>query len=601
MSTGLEPLALLATGVHAQPGVYALLLGSGVSTGAGMPTGWGVVQALVRRIAGATHTTDPAAVDAAVADPDGWWDEHGDGQPLGYSNLLAALGATPAARRAQLAGFFEPTEEDLESGLKVPSAAHRAIAQLVKRGYVRVILTTNFDRLLEKALDDAGVPPQVLSRPENLGGLTPLPHAPVTVIKLHGDYADLDMRNTLEELSSYPPEWDALLDRVLDEYGLVISGWSAEWDKALVGAIERIRSRRYPLYWDSRSSNGPTATGLLAQHGGTVVPAASADALFAGLVERIDALERLAEPPLSTAMAVTRLKRYLPDPIRRIDLYDLVTGAADVAAAAVRGASTAPITGGDTGQHMQDLYAGYLRDTEPLLALLTAGVFHDRDRTHTDLWVDCVQRLLQARTAPTGTFNEAVDAARHYPALLAMRSAGMLAGHLGRDDVLFELLTTPTWRRPFGASERLPAYQVLNEYDVAPAGVVNAMPRWGGAAGWRYPPSHLLRADLREPLRSYLPDDEDYETAADRYEYAVALLRHSMPSPWAGQSWAYPGEFIGERRWFGGELPAVTDFLRRARAADDSWPWWSVVGGADNLETYVHELTEALRNMRVRG
>jgi hypothetical protein len=68
------------------------------------------------------------------------------------------------------------------------------------------------------------------------------------VIKLHGDYADLEMRNTIDELSTYPPELDTLLDRVLDEYGLIISGWSADWDKALVAAMERLKSRRYPLY-----------------------------------------------------------------------------------------------------------------------------------------------------------------------------------------------------------------------------------------------------------------------------------------------------------------------------------------------------------------
>jgi hypothetical protein len=36
----LDPTVMLATSVHAQPGVYALLLGSGVSTGAGILTGW---------------------------------------------------------------------------------------------------------------------------------------------------------------------------------------------------------------------------------------------------------------------------------------------------------------------------------------------------------------------------------------------------------------------------------------------------------------------------------------------------------------------------------------------------------------------------------
>ncbi len=147
---------MLATSVHSQPGVYALLLGSGVSTGAGIPTGWGVIQALVRRLAAATEPHDPDAADRAAQDPDGWWSDHGDGNPLGYSNLLAAVAPTPAARRGLLAGFFEPSEDDAEAGFKVPGPAHRAIADLAKRGLVRVILTTNFDRLIERALEDAG-------------------------------------------------------------------------------------------------------------------------------------------------------------------------------------------------------------------------------------------------------------------------------------------------------------------------------------------------------------------------------------------------------------------------------------------------------------
>ncbi len=601
MTNALDPLALLATGMHTQPGVYALLLGSGVSTGAGIPTGWGVVQALVSRIATATHHDHVSALNAAREDPERWWTEHGDGEPLGYSNLLAGLGSTPATRRALLAGFFQPSEEDVAAGLKVPSAAHRAIAELIKHGYVRVVLTTNFDRLLEKALEDAGVSPQILSRPEAVAGLTPLPHAPATVIKLHGDYADLDMRNTLEELSAYPPEWDTLLDRVLDEYGLLVSGWSADWDKALVAALERTRSRRYPLYWDSRSSSGATATRLLAQHRGTVVPAASADALFAGLLERVDALERLAEPPLTTAMAVTRLKRYLPDPLRRIDLHDLVMDTTERTVTVPRTTSSRPMKGSDVGQRLQDLYATYLNATEPLLALLTAGVFHDRSRIHTDMWVDVIQHLLQARTVPNGAFNETIECAKHYPALLAMRAAGILAAHLGRDDVLLGLLMKPSWREPFGRQDHRPAYEVLNEYRIAPAEAVNSMPRWNGQR-WLYPPSHLLRADLREPLRTCLSNDDDYRAACDLYEYLLAVLLHSVPAPYGGSSIS-PGEFIGELRdWTpDGRRRAEAEFLERAGKAPDDWPWWPIVGGRANAQSYVSELSDALNAMRRHG
>jgi SIR2-like domain len=206
---------------------------------------------------------------------------------LGYSSLLGALAPTPGARQALLAKFFEPSDSDLEQGLKVPSTAHKELAQLVKDGFVRVILTTNFDRLIERALDDAGASTQVISRPDAVDGMTPLDHARSTLIKLHGDYTDLGMRNTLDELSEYPAKWDDLLERIFSNYGLLVCGWSADWDRALVAAIERSPTRRYPLYWDSRSSKGSSAQELLAARSGIGVPASSADELFVQLRERI--------------------------------------------------------------------------------------------------------------------------------------------------------------------------------------------------------------------------------------------------------------------------------------------------------------------------
>lgn len=122
-----------------------------------------------------------------------------------------------------------------------PARRTRAIAELVKRGFVRVILTTNFDRLTEQALEAAGVSPQDIARPEAINGMAPLAHSPATVIKLHGDYKDLGSRNTPGELGEYPTEWTRLLDQVFDEYGLLISGWSADWDNALVAALEGAR------------------------------------------------------------------------------------------------------------------------------------------------------------------------------------------------------------------------------------------------------------------------------------------------------------------------------------------------------------------------
>ena len=47
----LDPALSLALTMHASKGVYALLLGSGVSKTASIPTGWDVVLDLIRKVA----------------------------------------------------------------------------------------------------------------------------------------------------------------------------------------------------------------------------------------------------------------------------------------------------------------------------------------------------------------------------------------------------------------------------------------------------------------------------------------------------------------------------------------------------------------------
>jgi hypothetical protein len=60
-----EPILSLAMSMYSIPGVYALLLGSGVSRGAQIPTGWEVVQDLCQ--APATMKGEDC-VDVATAD-----------------------------------------------------------------------------------------------------------------------------------------------------------------------------------------------------------------------------------------------------------------------------------------------------------------------------------------------------------------------------------------------------------------------------------------------------------------------------------------------------------------------------------------------------
>lgn len=594
----LSPAVMLATSMQAQPGVYAVLLGSGVSTGAGIPTGWGVVKDLVRRVAVADAPEDQGSHAAALADPEAWWAAHHGGD-LGYSTLLATLAPTAPVRQGLLAGYFESSEDDQAARPKVPSKAHEALAQLVKRGVVKVIVTTNFDRLTERALEAAGVSPQVIARPEAMAGMAPLAHAVATVIKLHGDYLDLGSRNTPEELESYPEQWRTLLRQVFNEYGLLVSGWSAEWDTGLVAALQAAESRRYPLYWDSRSSRGDTAKQLLALRGGQVIDSASADRLFKGLLASVEALDRLAEPPLTTAIAIARLKRYLPDPVRRLDLHDLVMSVTDRVATAV---AQQTVTGTPVSADLlQSVYQDQTMATRPLLDLVVTGVWHDPDGQHDQLWIDVLQRLVDAGTSPLSSGTTGLMEARLLPALLTMSAAGVAAVRRNRDAVLIQLLTQVMGRSRMGTSDTMPAAQLLHVNRVLEDSWVNALPRWGGGSGWYFPGSHLLKEDLRDVFTDLISNDSDYVECFHGMEYRTGLVQQATQNV-LGAYKAAPGEFIGERAWSWDDrqVPLAEAAFRSAATTSRRWPWDDFFGGPDKLEQAVASYQELLHYYRQR-
>ncbi len=285
---GVDSRVMLANVVHAAPGVYAVLVGSGMSSAAGVPTGWQVVQDLIRKIALA-EGVDPAEVED---DPEAWWAKQGRPNPR-YDTLLPALAPTDAARQALLRRYFE----SMPDGTQVqPTQGHHLLAALAASDKVRIIVTTNFDRLIERALDQAGVAPQVISHTDALSGMTPLVHARTTVIKLHGDYLSLGLRNTKDELARYPEEIRALLDRVFDDYGLIVVGWSAEYDTALVEALESAPSRRYPTFWATFHGDlKEPARRLIAHRQACVIDTAGADEFLDDLVQKVIRLDQVAQ------------------------------------------------------------------------------------------------------------------------------------------------------------------------------------------------------------------------------------------------------------------------------------------------------------------
>ena len=383
----IDPVHALAFSVQSNRGVYALLLGSGLSRASGIPTGWEITLDLVRKLAN-VHGDNPDPT------PESWYQEKYGKEPE-YSDLLDQLTRTPAERQQLLRGYFEPDEQEREEGRKQATEAHHAIAALAVQGYIRVILTTNFDHLIENPLREAGVEPTVLSSRDQIHGALPLIHTQCCVIKLHGDYLDTRIRNTQSELQTYPPEFDSLLDQVLDEFSLIVCGWSAEWDQALRNSIYRCPSRRFATYWAARGQPEKEAMRLIRHRDADVVSIDGADNFFQTLREYVEAVEEFSRPhPLSTEATVAAMKRYLSEHRYRIQLADLVDDAVRKIVERVSGedfsAKAAYPSGESFASRVQSVEAGRLEFLGRLFSVLIQDVNRQRVPAFLSLVVRCL-------------------------------------------------------------------------------------------------------------------------------------------------------------------------------------------------------------------
>lgn len=572
-----EPPLALALAMRATPGAYVLLLGSGVSRAAGIPTGWEIVLDLLRQIA-------PNGATMAPAELEGWYRQEFGADP-DYSDLLEKVAQTAHERRERLRAYFEPTEDERAEGLKAPTAAHRAIARLVARGYIRVIVTTNFDQLLETAIRDEGVAPAIISTTDMVKGAMPLQFERVTIVKIHGDYLDTRIRNTPSELEAYDAPMDALLDRIFDEYGLVVAGWSATWDPALRAAIMRAPNRRFSTYWTQRGTPTDEARAVIEHRQAKFVEIASADEFFVKLEESIASLEQLdAGPPMTKAVAVATVKRYVLHPESRIRLHDLVMQEVE----RVRERAMDVIPRSDPNEERFKTALAQLESATETLAHMLAVGAHWGGSEHHALWRKALERLASI-PRPDGAVFDVWSKLRKYPAQLAFYAAGVSA--LSNKETLASLLLEPRIHEDFNAPKAITT--ALHLYAAVDAGIARAFLKTPDGATYHTPVSDRIAAVIRETVREIVPEDSDYYDAFDRFELLVALVAVYAEGG-SGDGWFPLGRVTWRRRTgSGSRRDPLAQLDAEVQREGDNWFLMQHPAFRPSLE----DLVESLKRM----
>jgi hypothetical protein len=195
------------------------------------------------------------------------------------SHLDGRFGLPTCGDPGEYAAAFEavfPAESDRRSYIEEavrrgsPSFGHRVLAALIATRQVPCLFTTNFDPLIERAtvVADELQPPEEqahlvvaaldsVDRAERCLRESAWP----LLVKLHGDYQSVDLKNTAAELQAQDAQLRQVLIGACNRFGLIVIGYSGR-DVSVMSALSSAAGGDSPfpagVRWVSRSSDPPS-------------------------------------------------------------------------------------------------------------------------------------------------------------------------------------------------------------------------------------------------------------------------------------------------------------------------------------------------------
>ena len=476
-------------------------------------------------------------------DPERWYHD-AVGKAPEYDDLLGSLAIEPAERQRLLRSYFETNEQEREEGLKQPTAAHRSIAKLASRGFIKVIITTNFDDLMERALGEENVNSMPLHSADQIREAPPLVqlfNMGCCVLKIHGDYRYLPIRNTTSELEEYPPEINQFLDRVFDEFGLIVCGWSAKWDVALRSALLRCPSRRYTTYWTHIDEQNSEAQEVINARRARLIPIADADTFFDSVQQRIDSLEGSPKSrPPTEATTVEKLKGYLSEPRYRLQLDDLVNSEVDQVINATS-TPTFPLQGTPVPakESITARVRAYDAACSTLLAMAPIGGYWVEEY-HFPTWQRALQRL---STIPLADGNVLWLSLRKYPGTLLLYTLGL--GAVSSDQLQFlSHMFSSTVHDANGETQSVVQVIASLFLDVAKIVPRHSEDFLEGMERHYVPLNDWIHAALRRFTENIIPSKGQYDLVFDRLELLFALGYAYRDTGRTNMYWAPFGAFV---------------------------------------------------------
>jgi len=238
-------------------------LGAGASAAAGIPTAYHLIWRF-KQMMYCSEQHVPVQACSDLGDPvlqrrlQQYFDGKGTFPPRGsdeeYASYFEAAIPNEGDRRRFLEGLL------LGASL---SYGHIALAALMRMGKVRITWTTNFDPLIEDAVNlvygsTGRLVIATLDAPHLATVAIREERYPI-VVKLHGDFRSRRLKNTGQELRGQDSELRKHLVETCSRFGLAVIGYSGR-DESVMEAVEEVAGKKgfpFGLFWFHRADSPP--------------------------------------------------------------------------------------------------------------------------------------------------------------------------------------------------------------------------------------------------------------------------------------------------------------------------------------------------------
>ncbi|KHE93379.1 MAG: SIR2 family protein [Candidatus Scalindua rubra] len=214
---------------------YDLFLGAGASVSSGIPSGRDLVWHFKREIFCLERDIHPSKFRDLQIESNrkliqSFFDERGDNDiDNPYSHYFEECYPDPLVRKE----FLTNRVRD-----KKPSIGFLCLAALVESKKLNVVWTTNFDDLIEKAVNSLNFTSCSIISPENASSVSGYKDDIPKVVKLHGDFRYDPLQNTGEELQKLEENLQEYIVKGSEERGLIIVAYSGS-DQSIMETLQK--------------------------------------------------------------------------------------------------------------------------------------------------------------------------------------------------------------------------------------------------------------------------------------------------------------------------------------------------------------------------